>query len=50
VEDRCVDEPDLHQHTLDSYPDIFDRTTTDVICSDYSKWLVALEEIDGERG
>jgi nicotinamidase-related amidase len=44
VEDCCADEPFIHEHTLDRYPFIFDRTTTDGICKDHSKWLAALDE------
>jgi nicotinamidase-related amidase len=45
VEDCCADEPFIHEHTLDRYAFVFDRTTTDAICEDHSKWLAALEEI-----
>ena len=46
VEDCCADEPFIHEHTLEKYQFIFDRTTTDAIRTDYSKWLAALEELD----
>jgi nicotinamidase-related amidase len=45
VEDCCADEPFIHEHTLDRYQFIFDRTTTDAICKDHSKWSAALDEI-----
>jgi len=46
VEDCCADEPFIHEHTLERYQQsIFDRTTTDAICRDHSKWLAALDEI-----
>ena len=47
VEDCCADEPFIHEHTLERYQFIFDRTTTDAICGNYSKWSAALEEING---
>lgn len=46
VEDCCADEPFTHEHTLERYHFIFDRTTTDTICTDHSKWLAALEELE----
>jgi nicotinamidase-related amidase len=46
VEDCCADEPFIHEHTLGRYQFIFDRTTTDTICTDHSKWLAALEELE----
>ena len=45
VEDCCADEPFIHEHTLDRYRYIFDRTTTDAIGKDHIKWLATLEEI-----
>lgn len=45
VEDCCADAPSIHKHTLETYQFIFDRTTTDAICTDHSKWLAALEEL-----
>ncbi len=47
VEDCSADEPFIHEHTLERYQFIFDRTTTDAICKDHSKWLAALEEVNG---
>ena len=46
VEDCCADDPSMHERTLERYQFIFDRTTTDAICTDYSKWLAALEELE----
>jgi nicotinamidase-related amidase len=48
VEDCCADEPFIHEHILERYQSIFDRTTTGAICRDHSKWLTALEEIEQE--
>ena len=45
VEDCCADERFAHEHTLDRYQFIFDRTTTDAICKDHSQWLAALEKL-----
>ena len=45
VEDCCADERFAHEHTLDRYPFIFDRTTTDTIGKNHSTWLAALEEL-----
>jgi nicotinamidase-related amidase len=42
VEDCCADEPFIHKTTLERYPSIFELTTRDVICRDYSKWVAAL--------
>jgi nicotinamidase-related amidase len=46
VEDCCADVPSIHQQTLETYQFIFDRTTTDTICEDHSKWLAALKQLD----
>jgi nicotinamidase-related amidase len=46
VEDCCADRPEKHEHTLNGYQFMFDRTTTDAICTDYSKWSAALEELE----
>jgi hypothetical protein len=46
VEDCCADEPFIHEHTLERYQFIFDRTTTETICRDHAKWLAALEALD----
>ncbi len=46
VEDCCADEPFIHEHTLERYQFIFDRTSTDAICKDHFKWLEALEQLD----
>ena len=46
VEDCCADEPFIHEHTLERYQFIFNRTTTAAICGDHPKWLAMLEELD----
>ena len=46
VEDCCADEPFIHEHTLERHQFIFDRTTTDTICKDHSKWLAALQKLE----
>jgi len=46
VEDCCADESLMHEHTLDNYQFIFDRTTTSAISKDYAKWLAALKKLD----
>ncbi|MGD2156957.1 MAG: isochorismatase family cysteine hydrolase [Anaerolineales bacterium] len=47
VEDCCADRPEKHEHMLDEYQFMFDRTTTDAICEQHSNWLAALAELDG---
>ncbi len=46
VEDCCADERFAHEHTMDWYQFIFDRTITDAICKDHTKWLAALEKLE----
>jgi nicotinamidase-related amidase len=46
VEDCCADEPLMHEHTLEKYQFIFDRTTTDALCGDHPKWSAALEKLE----
>jgi len=46
VEDCCADRPEKHEHTLDEYQFMFERTTTDTLCEQYSKWIAALTELD----
>ncbi len=46
VEDCCADRPEKHKHTLDEYQFMFERTTTDAIREQHSKWLAALAELD----
>jgi nicotinamidase-related amidase len=38
VEDCCADSPQAHQHTLQRYPFIFDRTSVDQIVATYDQW------------
>ena len=47
VEDCCADEPFLHEHTLETYPFIFDRTQAGQLASHHAQWcaeLAALEQ------
>jgi nicotinamidase-related amidase len=47
VEDCCADEPFSHEHILERYQQtVFDRTTTDAICRDHTKWMAVLEKLD----
>jgi nicotinamidase-related amidase len=46
VEDCCADEPPAHQHTLDHYSFIFDRTTVENIPKRHDEWLADLEKLD----
>jgi nicotinamidase-related amidase len=46
IEDCCADEPPAHQHTLDHYSFIFDRTTVETIPKRHDGWLADLEKVD----
>ena len=46
VEDCCADNPSMHEHTLESYQFIFDRTTLDALCTNHAKWLAALLQLE----
>ncbi len=46
VEDCCAD-PSTHEQTLERYQFMFDRTSTDAICDHHSRWLAALDKLDG---
>jgi len=46
VEDCCADDPFAHEHTLDRYQFIFERTRVDLIREQYPQWLAALKELD----
>ena len=39
VEDCCADSPQAHEHTLQRYPFIFDRTSIDQIVASHDQWL-----------
>lgn len=39
VEDCCADNPQAHEHTLQRYPFIFDRTSVDQILVSHDRWL-----------
>ena len=46
VEDCCADDPYAHEHTLNRYGFIFERTTVDRISEHYPDWVAALKELD----
>jgi nicotinamidase-related amidase len=46
VEDCCADEPTAHQHTLERYTFIFERTPVGLIRSRHAEWIAALEQLD----
>lgn len=45
VEDCCADSPEAHNHTLQRYPFIFDRTSVDQLTADHGKWLEDLDRL-----
>jgi len=45
VEDCCADSPEAHNHTLQRYPFIFDRTSVDQLTADHGKWLADLDRL-----
>lgn len=45
VEDCCADSPEAHNHTLQRYPFIFDRTSVDQVTADHEKWLADLDRL-----
>ena len=45
VEDCCADKPDAHDHTLQRYPFIFDRTSINQITASHEKWLADLGQL-----
>ena len=45
VEDCCADSPEAHNHTLQRYPFIFDRTSVDQLTAAHGKWLVDLARL-----
>jgi nicotinamidase-related amidase len=47
VEDCSADEAFAHEHTLERYQFIFERTSTEALCEQRSRWLAALDELDG---
>jgi nicotinamidase-related amidase len=48
VEDCCADLPSAHAHTLERYPFVFNRTTSDRLESDRDGWLAELARISHE--
>ena len=49
VEDCCADELEAHQHTLDHYTFIFERTAVGLIRSHHAEWMAALEQLDAVK-
>lgn len=47
VEDCCADSPQAHEHTLQRYPFIFDRTSVDQVVTSHDKWLEDLRNLTG---
>ena len=45
VEDCCADSPHAHDHTLQRYPFIFDRTSVDQIVASHEKWQDDLRDL-----
>jgi len=46
VEDCCADKIAAHDHTLQQYPFIFDRTSVDQITASCDEWLAQLDRLD----
>ncbi len=49
VEDCCADVPNAHNHTLDRYTFIFERTPVGLISSHHAEWMAALEQLDAVK-
>jgi nicotinamidase-related amidase len=49
VEDCCADDPHAHEHTLNRYEFVFQRTFVDCITEHYPDWLAALRELELEN-
>lgn len=45
VEDCCADSPDAHDHTMQRYPFIFDRTSVDQIAAMHENWLANVNNL-----
>ena len=43
VEDCCADKSEAHEHALQRYPFIFDRSTVSTLPQNYAKWRADLE-------
>lgn len=48
VEDCCADSPNAHAHTLERYPFVFGRTTSECLERDRDAWLAELARISRE--
>jgi len=46
VEDCCADGLVAHEHTLNRYPFVFERTTVDLIPERHEEWVIALRRLD----
>jgi len=46
VQDCCADVRHNHQHVMDRYRFLFDRTTTDGICGDHARWSALLRDLE----
>jgi ureidoacrylate peracid hydrolase len=46
VEDCCADERTAHQHTLERYTFIFERTPVGSIANRHTEWIAALERLN----
>lgn len=46
IEDCCADRPQMHEHTLETYQFMFQRTTLDLIPDRHPEWLAALKQLD----
>lgn len=49
VEDCCADDPHAHEHTLNRYDFVFQRTTVDRVSEHYPDWVAALRELELEE-
>jgi nicotinamidase-related amidase len=49
IGDCCADEPLAHEHTLERYQFVFERTTVEQIVQRYSEWLAALGVLDQQK-
>lgn len=46
IEDCCADDASGHQHTLDWYQFIFDRSPVKMIADHYPKWMTELKKLE----
>ena len=43
VEDCCADQPAAHEHTLERYPFVFDRVTSNELVGRHAEWVALLQ-------